>query len=99
MTDLKSGDWKVQFEVTNKLRRLIEFNPELILSASAPNLHMITLDLLSLIESLRSSVSKNALICLNEYILVLGKQVDPEMEVILEKLMKKSMDTNVFISS
>ena len=60
---------------------------------------MITLDLLALIESLRSSVSKNALICLNEFTIALGKQVDPEMEVILEKLVKKSGDTNVFISS
>ena len=60
---------------------------------------MLVLDLLSLIESLRSSVSKNALICLYELVIVLGKQVDPEMEIILEKLMKKSADTNVFISS
>ena len=60
---------------------------------------MITLDILALIESLRSSVSKNALICLTDVILALGKQVDPEMEVILEKLMKKSADTNIFISS
>lgn len=29
----------------------------------------------------------------------MGKQIDSEMEVILEKLVKKSADTNVFISS
>jgi hypothetical protein len=29
----------------------------------------------------------------------LGKQIDPEMEIILEKLIKKSADTNAFISS
>jgi len=29
----------------------------------------------------------------------MGKQIDTEMEIILEKLIKKSADTNVFISS
>lgn len=99
INDLKNSDWKVQFETTNILRRLTEFHPELILSTSATNLHVIVLDLLGLIESLRSSVSKNALICLNELVIALRRQIDPEMEIILEKLMKKSVDTNVFISS
>lgn len=31
--------------------------------------------------------------------MALGKQIDPEVEIILEKLMKKSADTNIFISS
>ena len=40
---------------------------------------MIIIDLLALIESLRSSVSKNALICLHELIIGLGKLIDPEI--------------------
>lgn len=39
---------------------------------------MIVLDLLGLVECLRSSVSKNALICLYEIIEAIGKQIDPE---------------------
>ena len=89
----------MQFETINKLRRLTEFNPEIILTTPGTSMHMIVHDLLALIESLRSSVSKNALICLNELILVMNRQIDPEMEGVMEKLMKKSADTNVFISS
>lgn len=44
-------------------------------------------------------MAKNGLICLNEFILLLGKQIDPEMDLILDKLIKKSADTNIFISA
>lgn len=44
-------------------------------------------------------MAKNALICLNEFVQLMGKQIDPEMDLVLEKLVKRSADTNVFISS
>lgn len=65
MFDLKSADWKVQFEATNKLRRLIEFHPEVILGSAGANIHALVIDMIGMVENLRSSVAKNSLICLN----------------------------------
>jgi hypothetical protein len=62
--DLKSGDWKIQFEATNKLRRLIEFHPDVITGITASSLHALVFDMLAMVENLRSSVAKNSLICL-----------------------------------
>jgi len=64
LNDLKTNDWKVQFEATNKLRRLIEFHPDIIQNSLAANVHAISIDLIALVENLRSSVAKNSLICL-----------------------------------
>ena len=66
------------FEATNTVRRLIEFNPEVVQTATSTNFHSLILGLLNLIESLRSSVSKNALICLNELIIVMNRQIESE---------------------
>ena len=51
-----------------------------------------------LIESLRSSLSKNAVIALGECAETMGKILDPELESIFSRLMRKTLDTNSFIS-
>ncbi len=100
MQAIKSSDWKVLFQTTNKLRRLIEFNSNIVVKSSQSNtLHNVVMDVLALVENLRSSVAKNALLCLNELIVVIGKQVDSEMELIFDRVIKKAADTNVFISA
>ena len=73
---LKSNDWKVLFDTVNRLRRLIEFDSNMIINAGQTVIHSLVMDILSLVENLRSSVSKNALLCLNELIVVLGRQAD-----------------------
>lgn len=83
LLDLKSSDWKIQFETTNKLRRLIEFHPEVVLGLSAANTHALVIDMTAMVENLRSSVSKNSLICLHEFMTLLGRQVDAEMDILL----------------
>ena len=98
LADLKSGDWKIQFEATNKLRRLIEFHPDIIVGSSTANIHALVLDMISMAENLRSSVAKNSLISIYEFIPIMGKQIDPEVDILLEKLFKRSADTNSFIS-
>lgn len=62
MEQLKSEEWQVSFEALNKLRRIIENHAELIVS---PFIHSIVQDTLKLVESARSSLSKNAMITLN----------------------------------
>jgi hypothetical protein len=51
-----------------------------------------------LAESLRSTLSKNALVVVNELSLRLKKQLDPEFDLIFSKLIKKSLDASSFIS-
>lgn len=99
MGDLKSSDWKVQFEATNKLRRLIEYHPDMITGNSAPIIHSLVLDMIGMAENLRSSVAKNSLICINEFVQLMGRQIDSESDILLERLLKRAADTNAFISS
>ena len=98
MADLKGGDWRVQFQATNKLRRLIEFHPDIILNSSASHIHTLVMDMISMAQNLRSSVAKNSLICIFQFIQLMGKQIDAEVDILLEKLIKRSADTNTFIS-
>lgn len=62
------------------------------------SLHSTTQDILKLVESLRSNLSKNALITLNEMSQVLKRSLDSEAEPIILKLIKKGNDANSFIS-
>lgn len=96
---LKSSDWKVLFDTVNRLRRLIEFDSNVVINAGQGAVHSLVMDVLSLVENLRSSVSKNALLCLHELIVVLGKQVDSEIDIIFDRVIKKAADTNIFISA
>jgi hypothetical protein len=48
ISDLKSSDWKIQFEVTNKLRRMVEFHPDIITGSSAASIHSLVLDMIGM---------------------------------------------------
>lgn len=54
-------------------------------------------ELLKLVESLRSTVAKNAMITLSEMCEALKRSVDPFLEAIFLKLFKKAQDANTFI--
>ena len=54
-------------------------------------------ELLKLVESLRSSVAKNAMITLAEMCEAFKKAMDPYLESIFVKLFKKAQDANSFI--
>ena len=56
------------------------------------------MDMVGMAENLRSSVAKNSLICINEFVLIMGRQIDAEVDLLLERLIKRSADTNSFIS-
>lgn len=79
----------------NKLRRLLKFNSNLF--SNAP-IHSIVMQVLKWADSLRSSLSKNALIVVGELCASIPKQIDPELESVLNSVLRKSADTNVFIS-
>jgi hypothetical protein len=60
--------------------------------------HNIIIDVLKFAESLRSSISKNALILISEMSSGLSRQVDNEIFTIIPAIMKKCTDTNVFLA-
>jgi hypothetical protein len=54
-------NWSMQFEACNKLRKICAHHSFLIVN-SPLQLHGLVLDLLKIIESLRSSLAKNGLL-------------------------------------
>ena len=89
-------NWNDQFEALNMLRRLLKHHSEVFISQVT--LHNICLDLIKWADSLRSSLSKNALIVIGEMCENLGRTIDSEITDLLKVLIKKAIDTNVFIS-
>lgn len=97
-TDIKKdGDWALQFEGLNSIRKVIKHHKTEYLSL-VENLPAIMPEVLKLVESLRSSLAKNAMITLSEMCESLKKEMDPYLESIFLKLFKKGCDANSFIS-
>ena len=82
-------------EALNKVKRIIAHHSELL---TASVLKSIVPEIMRFVENLRSSLSKNAVMTLNELALRVKKGLDPEFDVIFNKLIKKSLDANSFIS-
>ena len=92
----KDSDWSKQYDSLDGIRRLIK-NHEEFYSQIHQNLPTIMPEVLKLVESLRSSVSKNAMMTLAEMCEAFKKQMDPFLESIFVKLIRKGQDTNTFI--
>lgn len=111
LSDIKSDNWSRQFEACNVLRRVCKFHLKDILygSKSGPTqtvskqtqetFHEINQSVVKMVESLRSTVSKQAMITLYEMLETLPKQlIEPNLESIFQVLIKRSIDTNLFVS-
>lgn len=94
----ESADWHQQFEAVNTLRRLVENHEELVTKSGSSSIHLLVLELLRMVESLRSSVSKNAMIALGELTAKARRALDPDIEAITDRLLRKVADANTFIS-
>lgn len=93
---LHTENWLEQFETINTLRKLAKHHPEVFISKVT--LHSIIINLIKWGDSLRSILSKNALIGLKEMCECLGKVLDGEILDILKIFLKKTVDTNSFIA-
>jgi hypothetical protein len=60
--EIKSEEWQISSEALLKLRRIIENHSEIL---NHSNLRQIMPEILRLVESMRSNLSKNAAITLN----------------------------------
>ncbi|CAK68513.1 unnamed protein product (macronuclear) [Paramecium tetraurelia] len=96
LNELRYDDWNRQFEALNNLRRLAKHNSELL--RKSVNFPQILLEMVKQIENLRSGVSKNALISLQELSDIYKKDLDCVLDQALQKLIKKAIDLNTFIS-
>ncbi len=113
MNDLTSSNWQAQFNSLNSIRRLCIFNSDLItpkLFVFVRSLfqskilyffcsrHAIVVSVLSFVNNLRSSLSKNAMICLTDMFEHIGRYMDPEVESVVPILLKKTGEANRFIN-
>jgi len=96
ITSFNSEEWSEQFEMLNMLRRLLKHHKDCVTKQSV---HSLLLSVLTLVESLRSSVSKNALIALNDMFEHIPRLIESELDILLPTLLKKCTDTNIFIAS
>ena len=95
MIQIKSDDWQLCNEALTKLRRVINHHSQLLNTSTT---RVIIPDVMKLSQSLRSTLSKTALVVINQLSNKLKRQLDTEFDLIFSKLIKKSLDTNTFIS-
>jgi len=91
-----SGDWSDQFGAIDDARRLVRHAPSVLIGSG--HLKKLVGLIIGLVDSLRSALAKNALLCASELFVTFGKRLDPEIEVCLPVILRRAADTNAFIS-
>jgi len=91
-----SSDWISQFEGLTDLRRAARYTPQLVTNSGS--LRQAVACVSTLVESLRSSVAKGALICFHDLFLAFRKQMDGEIDRAAPLLLMKAVDANGFLS-
>lgn len=93
--NLNASNWETQFHSITTIRRIAIFHKDLLI----PHLHKIVLKIGKFVNNLRSSLSKNAIICLDDLFVNLKTQMDSELEHIIPILLKKTGEVNRFINN
>eukprot|EP00753_Platysulcus_tardus_P003737 PLAT12485.3.p2 GENE.PLAT12485.3~~PLAT12485.3.p2 ORF type:complete len:680 (+),score=377.10 PLAT12485.3:79-2040(+) len=93
MTALRSGDWERIFDACNTVRRLAMHHGDVLMRV----LHDCVAGVVAAVDNLRSSVSKNALIALEDMFVGLQRGMDGELDSIASALIRKATDTNDFL--
>ena len=97
LQDLASSKWDTQFKALNTVRSLALHHPAELTDRLLSD---VVLAVVKLAASLRSSVSKNSLMTLNDMCVGLGAYLEPEMKPISHILLKRAADhSNIFISA
>ena len=95
--DLISADWQKQIDSWNSLRSMAIFHKEILTNDSYIFQNFIQ-GIIKQVESLRSTVSKNALLGIKDLFDNLKRQLDSDLDYIIPACMKKASDTNIFLS-
>lgn len=86
-------DWATQFEALNNVRRLAIHHASVL----KPHLHTTSLRIVECVQSLRSQVAKNGLMCVRDMFEYLGSMMDNEIETLAVHILKRATDTNSFV--
>jgi hypothetical protein len=92
---LDSGEWKVEFAALDEIRRACIWHADLCL----PQLGVIVRKVNGQVDNnLRSSVRKNAVLCLQAIFCTLGKHVENHMHLLVPTLCKRAVEDNHFLA-
>ena len=88
--DIKSSEWSKRFDTLNEIRSLIVHHTDIILPEIRPLCGPIKKE----VDSLRSSLAKNGLMCLEDCFSNLGREMDSLLEKVVPSLIKRAGEKN-----
>lgn len=91
---IQAADWEKQNESAASINKLITTHPKLI----STNLRTILFDLIPLASSIRSTLSKTALTCLNDIAINFGPEITPMFENLVNDLLIILLSSKSFIN-
>lgn len=91
-----SANWLKQFDACNTARRLCVHHPT-VFATSPLLLHGFVLDLLRLVESLRSSLAKNVLLLFGDLFAHVRRSLEPDLDQVVPVLLRKGTETGSFL--
>lgn len=96
LIDMKSPNWEEQDKALLAVRSLAKFNVELLYDLNFSIPHLIN-DICEISNSLRSTISRHALVTLNEMVETLKKSVNSSVERLVETVLKQKTGVNNFL--
>eukprot|EP00347_Sterkiella_histriomuscorum_P009023 403342823 len=96
-TMLRSDNWSVVFEGCCIIRKICKHHSSIIVQQSGLIGGLIT-QIIKIADSLRSSLSKIGLITISDMFMSLKRCIEPQLDALCKVLLKRSSDTNTFIS-
>ncbi|SCM11997.1 conserved Plasmodium protein, unknown function [Plasmodium chabaudi adami] len=96
----KDQEWKQQIENLINLRTILKYHDALFFTNFMKDLRKICRSIVELLNSPRSCVSKNALLCLTEFYSIGKKKMDSTLDDVVMPCLKKAFQTsNDFLST
>ncbi|CXI90817.1 conserved Plasmodium protein, unknown function [Plasmodium berghei] len=96
----KDQEWKQQIENLINLRTILKYHDTLFFNNFIKDLRKICRSIVELLNSPRSCVSKNALLCLTEFYSIGKKKMDNTLDDVVMPCLKKAFQTsNDFLSN
>ncbi|SOV19394.1 conserved Plasmodium protein, unknown function [Plasmodium gaboni] len=96
----KDHEWTKQIDNLINLRRILKFHHKLFFENHSKELRKISRCIIELLNSPRSSVSKNSLLCLSEFYSIGKKKMDNTLDDVILPCLKKAYQTSIdFLSS
>ena len=93
LKSLQSSDWSVRFDGITNIRRMMVHHSQLL----PPHTKALVRDLRAEVNSLRSSLAKNAIMALADFFTNCAKSVEPELEQVGPPLLKRAGEPSGFL--